>query len=100
MNVQIHAHEFSASEQLAEFIHQKAAELSQWFDHIIDVEVYLSLENKSGHIRDKVAKVKVNIPGNQLAAAETRLHFEEAIDQAMDNMRKQLVRQKEKMRGQ
>jgi ribosome-associated translation inhibitor RaiA len=41
MNVLIHAHEFSASEQLSDFIHQKAAKLQQWFDHIVDVEIYL-----------------------------------------------------------
>lgn len=100
MNIHIHAHEFSASEQLAEFIRHKAEKLNHWFDHIIDVEVYLSLDNKSSHVRDKVAKVKVNIPGHQLVAGETRLHFEDAVEVAMDMVKKQLVRHKEKMRPQ
>ncbi|MCC7223260.1 MAG: ribosome-associated translation inhibitor RaiA [Chitinophagales bacterium] len=100
MNVLIHAHEFSASEQLSDFIHQKAAKLQQWFDHIVDVEIYLSLDHKSGQVRDKIAKIKVNVPGHQAIAGETRLHFEDAIEAAMDMIKKQLVRHKEKMRGQ
>lgn len=97
MNVQIHAKEFTASEQLTDFIRQKVEKLRQYFDHIIDVEVFLSLESKNSQVKDKVAKVKVNIPGHQLVAGESSKVFEEAIDLSIDSLKKQLTRHKEKM---
>ena len=100
MRVHIQAVDFTASEKLIQFTEEKLAKLEQYFDRISDAEVFLRLDSKSSHIKDKVARVKINIPGKQLVAAESSKVFEQAVDLAVDSLRRQLKKIKEKMRGQ
>lgn len=100
MNIQIHAHEFSASEQLVDFIRRKLTKLEQYYDHIIDAEVFLSLENKSSTVKDKASKIRLSIPGHQLIGSSASKSFEDAIDNAIDAIKTQLTRHKEKQKGQ
>jgi len=46
------------------FIEKKLGKLTQLFDRIIDADVILKLEN-SGQIKDKVAEVKITLPGKR-----------------------------------
>lgn len=100
MRIHIQAIQFTASEQLVEFIEKKVAKLEHFYDRIIDVEVYLTLDNKSSHIKDKIVRIKVNLPRVQLVASERSKQFETATDLAIDSVIRQLKRYKEKLRGQ
>lgn len=95
MNILIHPVQFDASSQLQEFIRKKLGKLEIFFDKIIDVEVFLKLENHE-KIKDKVVEVKVHIPGKNLFAAEVAKTFEESMDLALENVSRQLKRYKEK----
>ncbi|MGB1241105.1 MAG: ribosome hibernation-promoting factor, HPF/YfiA family [Chitinophagales bacterium] len=100
MRIHIQAIQFTASDQLIEFIEKKTAKLEHFYDRIIDVEVYLTLDNKSSHIKDKVVRIKLNLPQVQLVASESNKTFEPAVDSAIDSITRQLKRYKEKLRGQ
>jgi len=97
MNLQITSVHFTADQKLLTYIDKKAGKLSQFFDRIIDCSIFLKLEN-SGQVRDKIVEIRANIPGETLIATETHKTFEAATDLALDNMKRQLVRAKEKMR--
>ena len=97
MNLQITSVHFDADQKLLTYIEKKAGKLSQFFDRIIDCSVFLKLEN-SGQVKDKIVEIRANIPGETLIASQTSKTFEAATDQAVDNMKRQLVRAKEKMR--
>ena len=98
MKVQIQAKQFSAGQHLIDFIEKKLAKLEQFFDRIIDTEVFLSLEGGGATVKEKVVKIKVNLPGNQMIATERSKLFEEAIDLSVSSLSRQLKRHKEKLR--
>lgn len=96
MNIQFHPSGFVASEQLKEFIEKKVSKLETFYDKIIDADVYLKLENHQ-QIKDKTAEIKLNVPGITLFSAETAKTFEEAVDEAVESLRRQLKKYKEKI---
>jgi putative sigma-54 modulation protein len=95
MKVVTHAVHFDADQKLIDFIEKKLAKLQVFFDRIIDVDVFLKLEN-SGQVKDKVAEIKINVPGAVLIVKEIAQSFEAAIDEAIDILKRQLVRHKER----
>jgi putative sigma-54 modulation protein len=98
MKINIQTVHFDADAKLLEFIEQKINKLEHYFDHIIDAEVILRLEN-SGQVRDKIAEVKMHVPGGTLMAKEIHPKaFEGAVDAATEAIRKQLIKFKEKQR--
>lgn len=98
MRVDIQARQFTASEQLVGLIQQKIAKLEQFFDKIIDAEVFLSLDGKSATIKDKMVRLKINIPGGQLIITESSKKFEIAIDTAVNAAQRKLKQYKQKKR--
>jgi putative sigma-54 modulation protein len=99
MKVKIQSVHFDADQKLIDFIESKVEKLTTYFDRIIDCNVTLSLDNKKTQIKDKVAVVKVQIPGNILIGKDSSKLFEESVDLAIDSIRRQLKRHKEKMRA-
>lgn len=95
MKVVTHAVHFDADQKLIDFIEKKLAKLEVFFDRIIGVDVFLKLEN-SGQVKDKIAEVKINIPGAVLVVKEMAQTFEAAIDEAVDILKRQLVKHKER----
>lgn len=98
MMIQTQSVHFTADQKLLDFIEQKLKKLETFFDRIVSADVTLKLEN-TGQIKDKIAEIKLQIPGAILVAKETDKKFEAAVDAATDAMRRQLIRRKEKMRG-
>ena len=99
MKVHTESVQFKADQKLLDFVEKKLSKLELFFDRVIIAEVKLKLEN-SGQIRDKVAEVRLEVPGQSLFVEETNKTFEAAIDNAVDDMRRQLTRYKEKAREQ
>jgi len=99
MKIQIQAIQFTADQKLVNFIERKLQKLEQFFDRIIDAEVYLSLDSRASHIKDKVVKIKVNVPGSQVIATESSKIFEEAVDMSVHSLKRQIKRYKDKVRG-
>ena len=97
MKVNTESVQFKADKKLLDFIDRKMGKLDNFFDRIIEAEVKLRLEN-SGQVRDKIAEVRIHVPGQSLFAKEINKSFEESIDIAVDNLRRQLTRYKEKLR--
>lgn len=98
MNIKINAVKFSASDKLEAFIDEKVNKLSQYSDDIIGAEVYLRLENTQD-AGNKIAEIKVDIPGNELFVKKQSKTFEESTDAAVDALKRQITKAKEKRRG-
>ncbi|RYF97556.1 MAG: ribosome-associated translation inhibitor RaiA, partial [Chitinophagaceae bacterium] len=86
---------FSADQKLLDFIQKKADKLETFYDHIINGQVYLKLENVEDEA-NKIAEIKLQLPGNQLFAKEQCKTFEEATDLAVESLRKQIEKHKQK----
>lgn len=97
MNIQIHSVKFDADKKLIDFVTQKINKLSQYSDDIVSAEVFLRLDKDQEKV-NKLAEVKLEYPGGPLFAKKQSRSFEEATDLVADALKKQITRQKEKMR--
>lgn len=96
MDFKVNSVNFSADEKLVEFIREKVKKLELIYDNIIASEVYLKVD-KSESKENKVAEVKILLPGNELFASKQCKSFEEATDLAVQALKKQVSRHKEKV---
>lgn len=96
MKIKTQAVKFSADSKLIEFVDHKLSKLEQFYDRIISAEVMLKLEN-SGQVRDKIAEVRINVPGTVLITKETEKTFEASIDASVDSLKRQLIKHKGKI---
>ncbi len=99
MKVTIQSVHFTADTKLEEYIQQRLDKLDTFFDRIQGADVYLRLEKEGGPVRDKVAEVKLSLPGAVLFAKEMDRSFEQAVDEVAENLRTQLVKHKDKIRA-
>ena len=95
MKVHTQSLHFSADKNLILFIERKLGKLTHLFDRIIDADVILKLEN-SGQIKDKVAEVKIILPGSVLYVKESNKSFEASIDSATSSLKRQLIKYKKR----
>lgn len=96
MKIQIQSLHFDADQSLKEFINRKLTKLETFYDRIIDSDVILSLEQLNTQVKDKVVVIKTNIPGNTLIAKEKSKKFEQAVDMAVDSLKRQIEKIKTK----
>ena len=96
MKVEIQSLHFNADASLVEFINKKMEKLDRFYDKIIGSDVVLSLEQLNTQVKDKVVIIKTQIPGNILIAKETSKKFEEAVDLAVESIKKQMEKFKAK----
>jgi putative sigma-54 modulation protein len=86
---------FDADEQLNSFIQQKVNKLETFYDRIVDGEVFLKNNNNDG-INNKTVEIRLFVPGSTLFSQEDAPSFEAAADAAVDAMRRQLKKHKQK----
>ena len=98
MKVKVQSIHFDADEKLLQFVNDKVYKLAQFFDDIIDSEVFLRID-KSNSTENKIAEIRINTPGKTMFAKEQCKTFEEATDIAVEAMRKQMTKHKEKIKG-
>ncbi len=95
MNIRINSLRFSPTQQLESFVESKVSKLDQYNDEIIGAEVFLKLENTQDEA-NKVAEIRLEIPGNELFAKKQSKSFEESTDTAIDALIKQIAKVKKK----
>ena len=98
MKVNINSVHFKTDKKLDSFITEKVEKLSDLYDGIIGSEVTLRVNNGEDH-DNKIAEIRLLVPGNDLFAKKQSKSFEEDTDIAVDSLRKQLSKHKEKQRG-
>ncbi len=96
MDIQVHSVHFTADKKLLNFVNDKVNKLELFFDNIIAGEVFLRLD-KSQEKENKVAEVKILLPGKELFAKKQCRSFEEAADLAVEALRRQVKKHKGKV---
>ena len=86
MKVNLQSVHFSVDYKLREYLEQKISKLEQFFSKIIDVQVFLKLEN-AGQVRDKIVEIKLNLPGKSILIKEIAQTFEAGIDLATEALK-------------
>ncbi len=98
MKIKVQSIHFDADQKLLKFVEEKVDKLFQYYDQIIDSEVFLRLD-KADNSENKITEIKINTPGKILFAKEQCKTFEEATDNAVEALVRQITKHKEKMRG-
>lgn len=98
MNINISALHFKADQKLEAFITEKVEKLAKLHEGIIGAEVTLKLENNDKP-ENKTTEIRIKIKGNDAMATKTAKSFEEATDNVVEALKKQLVKVKDKERG-
>ena len=98
MNIKIHSVRFDADNRLLEFIEEKVTKLEVFYDDIIGVEVFLRLDKDTVERENKVVEIKLEIAKAPMFSKKQSKTFEESTDLAVDALKKQLLKHKEKAR--
>ena len=97
MNININSVHFKTDKKLDLFITEKLQKLTTVYNDLIGSEVTLKLAN--GVIPDnKIIEIRLIVKGSDLFAKKQSKSFEEATDTAIDALKKQLNKHKEKFK--
>ena len=96
MDIQLQSIHFDADKKLVRFIKERLSKLNLFYDQIIGSEVFLRLD-KSDKNLNKIVEIKLNIPGKELFAKKQCKTFEEATDETIDALRRQIKKHKGKL---
>jgi ribosomal subunit interface protein len=98
MNIQVKTVHFTADQKLIDFVNKKVPKLDIYFEGIIGAEVTMKVV-KPETVNNKLAEIKLSIPGSDYLFAEKQADsFEEALDLAIEAIRKQLTKFKDKLK--
>lgn len=97
MEIRINSVKFDHSEQLESFIQKKVAKLDKFYDNIIKAEVVLKVV-KPETAENKMVEIKLTIPNAELFAEKVSDSFEEGVDLVVEAIKKQLSKQKAKIK--
>lgn len=97
MNLNINSVHFKADNKLEQFIEKKVGKLSGFFEGVIGSEVTLKI-SKSEARDNKIAEIRLQIPGYDLYAKKQSNTFEEATDTAINALKKQLEKHKRRFK--
>ncbi|MCM1169848.1 MAG: ribosome-associated translation inhibitor RaiA [Bacteroides sp.] len=95
MEVTVNAVKFKASAALLEFIDKKAKKVETLLPQASKVDVSLKVD-KDHDVCNKVADIRIFVTGEDLFASKQCDTFEEAIDNCLDALKRQIEKLKEK----
>ncbi|MCD6092064.1 MAG: ribosome-associated translation inhibitor RaiA [Bacteroidales bacterium] len=98
MEININSIHFTADKKLKQLITTKVNKLTTFHDGLLTADVNLKVD-KSESRENKIAEVKVFVKGSDLFTKKQSKTFEEAVDECLDAMRRQLLKHKEKERN-
>ncbi|MCK0131869.1 ribosome-associated translation inhibitor RaiA [Flavobacteriaceae bacterium F08102] len=99
MKVNIQSVNFNVDSGLVNFVEERINNLERFYDKIIGSDVYLKVENTSEK-ENKIAEIKLLVPGGEFIVKKQCKTFEEGVDLAIDSLKRQLNKRKEKLRAQ
>ncbi|NNL60402.1 MAG: ribosome-associated translation inhibitor RaiA [Flavobacteriaceae bacterium] len=97
MKVNTQSVNFNADSKLIDFIQKRMDKLDQFYDKVIQSDVYLKLENTSDKA-NKIFEAKLIVPGDTLVVKKQCKTFEEGTDMAVNSLGRLLKKRKEKLR--
>ena len=97
MKVNTQSVNFNADIKLINFIQKRMEKLNQFYDKVINADVYLKVENTSSK-ENKIFEARINVPGDSFVVKKVCKTFEEGVDSAVSSLERQLKKRKEKIR--
>ena len=89
---------FAAKNELLVFVEKKLTKLEQFYDRIVFADVYLKVQ-KTSEKENKIVEVLLSVPGDDLIAKKEAKTFEEATDDVVKTLERQLKKRKQKQKA-
>lgn len=97
MDIKIQNIDFSATEQLKEYVEKRVTKLERFYADIINAAVVLTL-TKPEASKNKKARITLSVKGPDIFSEKEADFFEEAVTMACEALEPQLERLKDKHR--
>ena len=94
MEVKIQSVKFDASKQLIEFVEKTMSRLERFEGNSTGVDVTLKLD-KDSERGNKIALVALHVPGADIVSEQRAHTFEEAVDLALDAVKRQIEKRRD-----
>lgn len=96
MKVTVHAVNFTIDKKLVAYTEEKIGKLEKYYDKIIAADVFYKVE-KTSEKENKIAEVKILVPGDEFLVKKQCKLFEEALDDCTESLERLLIKRKEKV---
>lgn len=97
MKVNVHAVNFTVDAKLVDFAQERMGKLEKYYDKIVSSDIYLKVE-KTSDKENKIAEIKIHVPGDDFIVEKQCKTFEAAIELAAESLERSLLKRKEKLR--
>ena len=94
-SIKVESVHFTADQKLVDFINERVNKLNTFFDHIVSADVILKVDKKESP-DNKIVEIKMLVPGKDLFVKKHADSFEGATDEAVEALRRQIKKYKEK----
>ena len=94
MNLSISGHHLEVTPALREYVTSKLRRIRHHFDHVIDVNVILSVEKLVQR-----AEMKLLVAGREIFAEATHTDLYAAVDTLIDKLDRQVIKQRQNYSG-
>jgi|SRR5690606_5595473 len=98
MRVNVQTPNFAAKDELLVFVEKRLSKLEQFYDKIVFADVFLKVQ-KTSEKENKVVEVLLSIPGDDLMVKKEAKTFEEATDEVVRTLERQLKKRKQKQKA-
>ncbi|KXN98322.1 RNA polymerase subunit sigma-54 [Aequorivita aquimaris] len=98
MKVNIQTPNFAAKDELLAFVEGRLSKLEQFYDRIIFADVFLKVQ-KTSEKENKIVEVLLSIPGDDMMVKKEAKSFEEAVDDVVKALERQLKKRKQKQKA-
>ncbi len=98
MSIDIQSPGLAPNQELENFIHEEVEKFLHLYKEIIRIEVCLSVDSSSTK-ENKLCRMRLIIPGNDLIATFKCRSFEEAMTRSAAALEKQIVKRKTILEG-
>ncbi|MEG9328089.1 ribosome-associated translation inhibitor RaiA [Salinimicrobium catena] len=99
MKMNVQSVNFTADQNLINFIQKKLDKLENHFDNVIYADVYLKVQNTSEK-ENKVSEILLSIPGDEIICKKKGRRFEVGVDECVSSLERQLQKRKKKFNPQ
>ena len=94
MNLTVSGHHLSVTSAMREYVHTKMEKVTRHFDHVIDVNVILSVEK----LRQK-AEVTLHVRGQDIFVESDDQDLYAAIDLLVDKLDRRVLKYKDRVQA-
>ena len=94
MNLQLTGHHLDITPAIRSYVTSKLERITRHFDHVIDVNVIMSVNKLEQRI-----EANVHVPGGAIFCESCEPDMYAAIDNLVDKLDRQIIKHKEKSNG-